>query len=426
MNTLRARVTLLLIVAIVTVVATASLIGVSLLRPPLPEMTVDPMARQLRLIADLVRHAADPGSAAPQSADVEQHPAPYPGEQIDRFSQALQDAMRRTGPDLPLRVTRPNLEAPAVISVEIAPQHWLWLTTAGLPIPQGLPLAFTSWMVMLVLGASCIAFIMVGIIVRPLTLIEDAIARIGPDGVLPKLPETGSAGMRSITSRLNRLSDRLRTAMESRMRLVAAAGHDLRTPMTRMRLRAEFLADDERAAWLADLDELDRIADSAIRLVREEVEGGDSEPLRLDLLMATICDELVGQNLPVRLDMLTPVSVRAGSLALKRALRNLIINAATHGKGAEIALTAAGAGAFIVIRDRGPGIPPALLDQAFEPFFRVDPARQQSAPGAGLGLAIAKEIIERYGGSILIANRPSGGLEQKVVFAEFERIGTSS
>jgi signal transduction histidine kinase len=105
---------------------------------------------------------------------------------------------------------------------------------------------------------------------QPLALLESAVEQVGPDGALPILPERGPAEVRATAKALNSLSSRLKRAMESRMRLVAAAGHDLRTPITRMRLRAEFVGDDEeRARWLTDLDELERIADSAILLVRE-------------------------------------------------------------------------------------------------------------------------------------------------------------
>ena len=204
--------------------------------------------------------------------------------------------------------------------------------------------------------------------------------------------------------------------MESRMRLVAAAGHDLRTPMTRMRLRAEFL-DDDRDKWLHDLDELDRIADSAIRLVREEVNQDAVEPVDLAKLVREIAAEVRSLGHAVSTDHLDKVSVRAGSLGLRRALRNLIVNAATHGKGCSVSLAATGDQAVLTIADSGPGIPPELLAKAFEPFFRVDPGRRQSVPGAGLGLAIAKEIIERHGGTITLENRTGGGLSQTVVFA---------
>jgi signal transduction histidine kinase len=200
------------------------------------------------------------------------------------------------------------------------------------------------------------------------------------------------------------------------MRLVAAAGHDLRTPMTRMRLRAEFLDldDEERALWLKDLDELDRIADSAILLVREEVDQPAPEKIRLDALLTEIAEELRNQGRSVTLAKLPAVTVEGSTLALSRALRNLIINAATHGGGATVALFEEGGEALVRIDDEGPGIPDDLLAQIFEPFFRVDPARRQNIAGAGLGLTIAREIVQRAGGDVTIENKTPRGLRQTI------------
>ncbi|RVB29070.1 two-component sensor histidine kinase, partial [Mesorhizobium sp. M7A.F.Ca.CA.001.07.2.1] len=253
------------------------------------------------------------------------------------------------------------------------------------------------------------------VLIRPLEMLEAAVSKIGSDGVLAAVPEVGSAEVKATAHALNQLSSRLRTAMESRMRLVAAAGHDLRTPMTRMRLRAEFL-DDERDKWLHDLDELDRIADSAIRLVREEVNQDAVEPVDLAKTVRDSEAEMASLGHAGSIGHLDKVCVRAGALGLRRALRNLIVNAATHGKACRIDLAAADNRAVLTISDHGPGIPTELLNKAFEPFFRVNPGRLQSVPGAGLGLAIAKEIIERYGGTVTLENRPGGGLEQTVVF----------
>ncbi|TIP72114.1 MAG: sensor histidine kinase, partial [Mesorhizobium sp.] len=133
-------------------------------------------------------------------------------------------------------------------------------------------------------------------------------------------------------------------------------------------------------------------------------------------LVRDIEAEMISLGHAVSIGHLDKVSVKAGALGLRRALRNLIVNAATHGKGCSLSLSAMGNHAALTIADRGPGIPPELLGKAFEPFFRVDPGRRQSVPGAGLGLAIAREIIERYGGAITMENRAGGGLSQRVVF----------
>jgi signal transduction histidine kinase len=119
-------------------------------------------------------------------------------------------------------------------------------------------------------------------------------------------------------------------------------------------------------------------------------------------------------GIDVRLSAVEPAGTRAGPLALKRALRNLIINVATHGGGATVEVFLRHGVPTVVISNRGPGIPPELVEQVFEPFFRVDPGRRQQDPGAGLGLAIAREIVVRCGGDIAIRNRDGGGLIQTV------------
>lgn len=401
MRSLRNRLVLLLIVAIVTVVGLATLAAGLVLRPPLPEGVMEPVARQLHVLADL----ALSNRPAAVAAGVTLQAGPAGGREVAILSRSLTEAMANTGPARVAVVTEAAGSSRTVASVAIGGGDWVVAPIANLRPPPGRWWALAGWIVLIVLGSTAISIFAASKIIRPLQLLEEAIGRIGPDGMLPPIPETGSGEVRATAQALNTLSSRLRSAVDSRMRLVAAAGHDLRTPMTRMRLRAEFLPQDaEREKWLADLEELDAIADSAIRLVREEVGSDSRQPVRLDALIDEIVAELVplGYRITPASAMSLPVS--AGPIALKRALRNLLINAATHGGGAAIGLARVGRDAVVTIRDRGPGIPPDLIANVFEPFFRVDAARRKTMPGAGLGLAIAREIVERFGGSITIAN----------------------
>jgi signal transduction histidine kinase len=271
------------------------------------------------------------------------------------------------------------------------------------------------WLALIAFGAIAIALFFANRMVKPLVLLEKAIESVGPDALLPELAIKGPVEVRVAARALNSLSSRLKVAMESRMRLVAAAGHDLRTPITRMRLRAEFVEnDDDRTMWLKDIDELALIADSAILLVREESRASLDEPLRLDLLVSTIADELRTLSYDVKLTRSAATVVRANRTSLSRAFRNLIINAATHGKRARVAVESTPSEASVIIDDDGPGIPPDMIGQVFEPFFRVHPARTKNIDGAGLGLTIAFEIVQRAGGSITIENGPVHGLLQIV------------
>jgi len=406
MNTLRVKIAVLLAVAIVSVVTLLTLVLFYLLGPPKRVHSLAPVAQQ---IETLVR-VADEGSAA-----VSLVPQPAPGRVYEGLTQRLRETLAARGSDLAVTVSRDGWRAPLTVSIPVKSKGWVLFPITDFP-PPGPPWRnLVRWLLLITFGAIVIAVFVANRMVRPLALLESAVESVGPDGALPALPERGPAEVRATAKALNLLSSRLKRAMESRMRLVAAAGHDLRTPITRMRLRAEFVADaEERERWLNDLDELERIADSAILLVREEWVKALPELIELDQLVGSIGKELREQNLDVTETAVHPVKVRANRLALNRALRNLIINAATHGVRARVEVGQANGAARIVIEDDGPGLPPDLLDQVFEPFFRADRARRQDVPGAGLGLTIAREIVQRAGGTIDISNRAAGGLRQVV------------
>jgi signal transduction histidine kinase len=412
MNKLRVKIALLMVVAIVTVVGLLTVVLFYLLGPPKRLHSLSPVAQQVETLVRVVTDGPDAIPVVPQ---------PAPGRVLEHVTQRLRDTLAARGLDLAVTVTRDGWRAPLVVSIPVGARGWVLLPMTDLP-PQGAPWrGLIRWLILITLGATAIAVFTANRMVRPLALLENAVEKVGPDGALPTLPERGPAEVRATAKALNSLSSRLKRAMESRMRLVAAAGHDLRTPITRMRLRAEFVEDEEeRARWLADLDELERIADSAILLVREESGKAPPESIRLDELVGSIASEMRDQDLDVTVTSTTPVTVRASRLTLNRALRNLIINAATHGVRAKVEVSATNGTARIVIDDEGPGIPADLLDQVFEPFFRADPARRQDIRGAGLGLTIAREIVQRAGGTISISNRAEVGLRQVVELPQAE------
>lgn len=415
MNTLRVKLALLLVVAIVSVVGLLTGVMLSLLGPPPPQRTTEPLAEQVEMVARMAKHDTSGITLVPQPAGGRMH---------ENATQRLRTVLSARGLDLPVTISREGPDAPLVVSIPLS-SKWLLMPIPDMP-PQTTPWpVLFKWLALITVGATAIAVFAANRMVQPLVLLESAVESVGPDAILPLLPERGPAEVRATARALNSLSSRLRKAVESRMRLVAAAGHDLRTPITRMRLRAEFVEDEEeRAFWLSDLDELERIADSAILLVREEAGKSPPETIRLDELVADIVTELKDQNLDLAVIGTQPVTVRASRLALRRALRNLMINAATHGRRARIRVDGtAGSTAQVIIEDEGPGIPPALLGQVFEPFFRVDPGRRQGIPGAGLGLTIAREIVQRAGGEIKIANREKRGLMQVVELSKIVEAG---
>lgn len=408
MSSLRVRIAVLLVAAIVSVVTLITVLVLALLSPPGPERTIEPVARQVELVIKAAE--ADPGAFGFS-------PAPASGAPDPSMSEWLREVIVAAG-NPEIAVTRARNTDPMKASIRIGGHGWLVVPIPDLP-PRKSPFHILfGWLGLITIGATTIAVYVAHRMVQTLALLQNAVEKIGPDGTLPAIPEEGPAEVRATAKALNTLSARLKSAVDSRMRVVAAAGHDMRTPITRMRLRTEFIDDqDERASWLRDLDELNRIADSAIALVRASTQTSHVEILALDKLVASIVADLRDQKLDVTLVSTAPGSVRGDRLALSRALRNLLINAATHGVSARVRIERVSpATASIVIEDCGPGIPEERLGQVFEPFFRVDRARHQAIPGAGLGLTIAREIIQLAGGTITIRNGVGGGLVQTVSF----------
>lgn len=402
MNSLRAKIALLLMVSAVAVVVSVTVATMYVFRAP-DEKVVDLLARQLILMTNLANN--DPLGMALSAA-------PAGGATDEKRTALFRELTLQRGVPLDIVVSREDgLEGRRFQTASIRIGSRGWLIVDFDPPPD---IELVWWLVFVTIGIGGVGVLVANRMVRPLVLLEGAVEMVNSDGVLPVLPERGSAEVRATARALNLLSVRLKHAMESRMRLIAGAGHDFRTPLTRMRLRAEFVADDEeRELWLRDIRELDHIADSAIELVREEATGMASERICVDELVRDVTAELQQQNFAIELGDTVKADVQGSRVALKRALRNLLINAATHGARGKVSL-ACGETAKITIADDGPGIPAEVIGQVFEPFFRADPARGQNIPGAGLGLTISREIIRKAGGDIAIRNGPDGGLIQVV------------
>jgi signal transduction histidine kinase len=418
MRGLVTRIALIFFLSMLLVVVIATAVTSFVLSRGDAERAAAPMARHIASTSDMLlgqppaRKKPDfPPRRIPPGEIVATLPE---GTLLPDQARALQSALAKEGETRRVSVIDTG-SGESVAALALEDGRWMLFSY---PKPMGPPpeLAFAAaaWLTLFVIGIVIVALTMAYRVTRPFVILDQAVRSVGRDGVLPHMPEVGSGEARRTAAALNALSDRLRAAMESRMRLVAAAGHDFRTPLTRMRLRAEFLPEEDQEAWLADFDELDAIADSAIKLVQEEGAGDDRKPIVLEQLVRDTVVELQAAQLPVSLGPLETASVVAGPLALRRALRNLITNAATHGGGARVGLFRSDDDTRIVIEDDGPGIPEELMSRVFEPFFRANPARTQAIKGAGLGLAIAREIVERFGGTIEIRNRPEGGLEQVV------------
>jgi signal transduction histidine kinase len=213
----------------------------------------------------------------------------------------------------------------------------------------------------------------------------------------------------------NRMAENIRRFVDGRTQMLAAIGHDLRTPITRLRLRAEFMEDEQqRARMLADLAEMEAMIAATLAFARDDAAAEPAVPLDLAALARTVLDEAgdARPEIAERLAYAGPehLVLPARPVALKRALSNLVGNAIAYGGAARLALEAAPGQVTLRVEDDGPGIPPAELEAVFQPFRRLEASRNRETGGTGLGLTIARSILRAHGGEVRLANRPGGGL----------------
>src|SRR5579863_9013777 len=211
------------------------------------------------------------------------------------------------------------------------------------------------------------------------------------------------------------MQDRLRRYLDSRTSVLAAMSHDLKTPLTRLRLQVETQIEDPaiQARFGKELDEMEGMVRGALALFRGLNDEESLEPVDVNLLLATVRGEFVEMGKEVTLEGSALETFPGKPQALKRCVTNLVNNAVNFGGRARI-LVHDGAHLEISVCDDGPGIPPAELEKVFEPFYRLESSRNRDTGGTGLGLSIARDVAQAHGGSLVLRNRPGGGLEARL------------
>jgi signal transduction histidine kinase len=191
--------------------------------------------------------------------------------------------------------------------------------------------------------------------------------------------------------------------------MLAAIGHDLRTPLTSLRLRAEFVSDEEtREKMLATLDELRQMTEATLAFSRDQAVAEPTRNVNLTALVESLCDDLAEIGLNVSFEGGANLSYRCRADALKRALRNLIENAVRYGERARVHIESTSSAVSIVVEDNGPGIREQDIGRVFAPFFRLEDSRNRETGGIGLGLSIARDIVRHHGGDVSLCNTGSG------------------
>jgi len=254
-----------------------------------------------------------------------------------------------------------------------------------------------------------------GRITRPLRQLADAADGFGLDAPAPAMPRHGPREVRALSDALGRMHARLTGMIADRTRMLAALGHDLRSPITALRVRAELVDDDEtRERMAATLDEMQQMVDSTLAYARGVSTDQPMEVCDLALLVGELADELSETGPQIAVMSSEPVRAEIRRTAIRRALRNLMENAQRYGSGARMSVTQVGDRAEMLIEDEGPGIPEQDLEKVFDPFTRLETSRSRETGGIGLGLPIARAILRAHGGDVVLSNRAEGGLRATV------------
>ena len=307
-------------------------------------------------------------------------------------------------------------ECPPVLGVSLALSSGQWFNArARPPAPSWLWLKATLTSVGITAVLLTLTLLLaVRRILRPMNELSQAAHAFGR-GEKVRIPEKGPEDVREVTRAFNQMQDQVGRAQEDRARLLAALAHDLRTPITSMRLRVEMLPEGEdRDRLLDSLREMQHLAEATLDFIR----GTTTEQHRrydLATLLDSLCGDLQEMGLAVHCDDSPRCVLQGQPEAVKRALRNLIENAVNYGEQAEVTLATTDTEAVVTIVDQGPGILEADRERVFEPFYRLEHSRSRETGGAGLGLAIARTLIRGMGGDIRLGAGPGGqGLQVSV------------
>ncbi len=249
----------------------------------------------------------------------------------------------------------------------------------------------------------------------PLRSFGQAAKRLGRDVNAPALIMDGPLEVREAAEAFNEMQEQLKRMIENRTNMLAAISHDLRTPITLLRLRTELIDDlEERSKMLSTLDDMENMIASTLEFARQNARKEDRRKTDLRALIQVICDDMSDSGYDVVFAESNSIHYECRPIALKRALTNLIDNAIKYAGNAQVSITTIHKGLEIIIEDNGPGIDKNQFDRVFQPFYRCEDSRNRTTGGVGLGMSIAQSVIHAHGGKISLENKARGGLKVKL------------
>jgi two-component system osmolarity sensor histidine kinase EnvZ len=298
-----------------------------------------------------------------------------------------------------------HVETPAGVYTILSPERRIYTPTTEV---------FIGWMVGSSILLSVIALLFMRNQIRPIRRLAAAAEAIGKGQDVPWFKPEGAAEVRQAAAALMVMRDRLRRQITQRTAMLAGVSHDLRTPLTRMKLQLALMPDTpEKQEFVADIADMEGMVEAYLAFVR----GEETEPA-LVVDVAALLGEIVAaarrQNPNIEMQAQEGVQMMLRRDAMKRCLGNLLSNAVRYGAKAQVAMTARDRAVDIVIDDDGPGIPYDRREDVFRPFLRLDESRNPVTGGVGLGLTIARDIARFHGGDVVLEDSPLGGLRARV------------
>jgi signal transduction histidine kinase len=302
--------------------------------------------------------------------------------------------------------------APHAFDIQLLDGQWFRMTASMEAPAPTLPSALILRLVATLLVVTSVVILAARQVSAPLRRLAFAADTLGRDIEIAPLPETGTIETRQAAQAFNRMQARLRHLLNERSRALAAVSHDLRTPLTKLRLRAELVEDGHlREQICTDLDAMAAMLDTTLDYLRSLKDNEKPCLIDINAMLQSICADSGVLGRPVTLEGHANAPFRGRLSALQRAIQNLVDNAAKYGGSARIVVADSGDELTISIQDDGPGIPPEELSRVTEPYYRPDIARTAGTGGVGLGLSIVTDIAALHGGGLWLENRQQGGLQ---------------
>ncbi len=328
------------------------------------------------------------------------------------FQSNLRDYL---GADRAIRVN-PGDSPLANPAVEVKLKDGSWVGFYQRPRPHIVwPRRLLANLLILLMAMVLLLLVAVRWVTRPLSLLADAAEQLGKNINRPPLAEEGPIEVQRAARAFNHMQVRLVRYMQNRSRILAAMSHDLKTPITRLRLRTELLDDAElKTRFAKDLEEMGAMVSATLDFMRGVDKPGVLQPVDIMALLESLQADAGELGQQVLIEGTTSRPFACDPQALKRCVGNLVENAVKYGKKATISVEDNPARLQISIRDEGPGIPDDKLEHVFEPFVRLEGSRSRETGGTGLGLTIARSIAEAHGGTLTLRNIEGGGLEARL------------